>query len=294
MIAIEEGVLLLCCRLGDPETKPLTAHQFDKLGQLVRAHAGNPDPTAEMTQKDLCALGFQPELAQRILSLLSRQAQLERYLAHAERLGIYPLTRVSSDYPARLTEKQPGTRTPVLFAMGDRSLLKNPCVSVVGSRHLQPSNEAFAREVGTLAAVEGWTLVSGGAVGADRTAQEACLAAGGSCVIFTPDRLERLSPRENVLYLSEDGYDIPFSSARALHRNCAIHMQGDKTVAVQCTYGRGGTWQGCTENLKHQWSELFVYQDGSEAMQALIAQGATGISALSSIHALCCDQTSLF
>ena len=178
--------------------------------------------------------------------------------------------------------------------MGDTSLLHKPGIAVVGSRTLNEKNEIFARTAGRLAAEEGLVLISGGANGADTAAQEACLAAGGQCVIFVPDRLDTHTPMENVLYVSEDGYDIHFSSARALHRNGLIHMLAEKTLAAQCSYKKGGTWQGCTENLKRGWSDLFVYDDGSQAMDALIQLGATAVSELTGVHDLSPMQTSLF
>ena len=109
-----------------------------------------------------------------------------------------------------------------------------------------------------------------------------------------PGILSEQKPRENVLYLTEDGYDLPFSAARALHRNQLIHMLGVKTLAVQCTYGSGGTWKGCIENLKHGWSELYVFDDGSEGSHALIEQGANGLSELRSIRDLQPNIISLF
>ena len=82
--------------------------------------------------------------------------------------------------------------------------------------------------------------------------------------------------------------------ARALHRNALIHMQGDRTIAVQCTHGKGGTWAGCLDNLRHGWSPLFVFQDSSPAMAALMEQGATGIKQLTTISGLTPTQISLF
>jgi DegV family protein with EDD domain len=56
-------------------------------------------------------------------------------------------------------------------------ILKSPGISLVGSRDLNPINEEFAREAGKQAALQSYTLVSGNARGADKTAQNACLAA---------------------------------------------------------------------------------------------------------------------
>ena len=128
-----------------------------------------------------------------------------------------------------------------------------------------------------MAAREGFTLVSGGANGADTAAQEACLAAGGKVICFVPDELSRYAPGENLLYCSADGYDLSFSSSRALRRNYFIHALGEKVFVAQCPNTSGGTWSGTSDNLKHRWSEVYVLCDGSDGAEALMALGAVGV-----------------
>ena len=294
MTAMEEGVLLLCCSLGDHNCKPLTMAQFRQLGLRARAMGCSGDMMSDLSPKDLLRLGYVPEEAQRILQLLDRQEQLQAYMLRAEQLGIKVVTRVSAAYPVRISQNRKLSSPPVLFAMGDMELLDRPAVAVVGSRNLQPQNEAFAAQAGRIAAQENLVLISGGAHGADVTAQNACLAAGGSCIVVLPDRLADRKPERNVLYLSADGYDLSFSAQRALYRNTLIHMLGGKTLAVQCTYGSGGTWQGCTENLKHHWSDLYIFDDGSQGSRAIMERGATPVAELHSIRALQPSQTALF
>ena len=294
MTAAEEGVLLLCSRLGDPECKPLTPPQFRELGLRVRAAMPDGDPLRQLTTRDLQALGYETEQAERICRLLDRETQLHRYLGQAEAQNIYPLTRISPDYPVRLRKKQGFSCPPVLFYRGNPALLQQPTLAVVGSRKLRPENEAFARQAGRLAAEAGLVLVSGGAIGADQTAQNGCLEAGGSCIVFTPDRLDQQSIHPSILYVSADGYDLPFVNYRALARNQLIHCMGDQLLAAQCTYGSGGTWQGCLDNLKHGWSEVFVFDDGSDGAVALLERGATGVAQLRSLEELKQHQLSLF
>lgn len=294
MTRAEEGVLLLCCSLGQTDCKPLTMPQFRELGLRVRASVRSGDGLREVSVSDLRNLNYDEEQAQRIVRLLDRERQLVSYLRAGEARGIYPVTRLSAAYPIRIVGNRHLSSPPVLFCMGDASLFAEPSVAVVGSRQLRPDNEAFAKKAGELAAREGLTLVSGGAVGADTAAQEACLSHGGSTIIFLPDRLLERKPENRVLYCVEDGYDLPFLPQRALRRNALIHMQGQRTLAAQCTYGSGGTWQGCLDNLKHGWSPLFVFDDGSDGAKALMERGATGVHTLESIHNLAGDQTSLF
>ena len=290
MTAAERGVLLLCASL-DSVDRPLTMAQFRELS--LRAQAmGRPegDLSAELTQKDAERLGYAPEEASRIVSLLSRERALERYLAEAEKRGVVPLTRITAAYPPQLAEKFGVSCPPVLFAQGNLLLLRRRSVALVGSRALLEPGRQFARRAGALAAKEGYVLVSGGAAGADTEAQEACLAAGGSVIVCTPGPLTGLPMRERVLYLSEGGWTLSFSAVRALSRNRLIHAMGEKTLVAQTGFGSGGTWNGTLENLRHGWSPVFVHADGSEGASALIARGAEPVQELHTLEALCAAQ----
>lgn len=187
MTAAETGLLLLCCALPEAEDRPLTMAQVQELSRLTRALGpGGENPLRELTEHDLARLGYSQEQCGRIVRLLSRETQLERYLRAAERNGIVPITRLSPRYPARLRQTL-GQRCPaVLFAKGDETPLSMRCISVVGSRELTEGGRAFAEAAGRLIARSGYALCSGGAMGADRAAQEACLTAGGSAVVSRP------------------------------------------------------------------------------------------------------------
>ena len=58
-------------------------------------------------------------------------------------------------------------------------------------------------------------LASGGANGADQTAQAACVRAGGNVIVFTAGRLLDCAAHARVLYVSEGGCELPFSTPRA-------------------------------------------------------------------------------
>lgn len=261
--------------------------QFQELGKRVRALGpGDADPLRELTARDLRRLGYDEAQCARIAALLARQEQLERYLRAAQRAGIVPLTRLSANYPTRLRQTL-GPRCPaVLFAKGELRLLRARCVGVIGSRELPPSGRAFAASAGRLIAQSPFSLCSGGAVGADQAAEQACLLHGGSAVIFPAGRLTDCTPQERVLYLSEQAYDAPFSAPRALARNHLLHALSEKVLVAHCRLGIGGTWDGTTENLRRGWSPVFVYEDDSPAAQALIARGASPVRTLTSLDEL--------
>ena len=276
MTGAERGFLLLCCHLGDPQRRPLTVAQFRKLARLVRS--GDKDiAERELELSDLTKLGCGKEEAQRILSLLGEEERLDRYLEKGAKYGCIPLTPLSPGYPRRLLNALGDDAPACLWARGDLSLLGKPGISLVGSRDLHPDNEAFARQAGTEAAGQSLTLISGNARGADRTAQEAALAAGGAVISILADKLTDHTPGPNMLYLSEEGYDLEFSAQRALSRNRCIHAMGLCTIAAQCTLRSGGTWDGSVKNLRFGWSPLYIFDDRSESAEVLEQMGAVKI-----------------
>lgn len=283
----ERGLLLLCCPLGDAMAGALSLAQARELSRRARAAGiGEEDPFRDVTVKDVRRLGYSEYEAGHIVSLLGRERQLDGYLLAAEKADVAVITRLDARFPQRLRE-QLGARCPAaLFCRGDLRLLQRPCISVVGSRHLASPGAQFAAQAGRLAAREGFTLCSGDAMGADRTAQEACLRGGGSVLIFPATELVYCPVRENVLYAAEGGFELGFSAQRALGRNRFIHAMGEKTLVAQTGFGKGGTWNGSLDNLQHEYSPLFVFDDGSEGALALCARGATPVQALTSLQAL--------
>lgn len=276
MNAREAGFLLLGSTLGNPERKPLTTAQLRSLAARAAAME-RPTGEREMTASDLTAMGYGPEMADRILGLLAETELLRRYLVRAKQADCLPLTRVSEGYPIQL-RRCLGLDSPgVLWAKGDVSILELPRIALVGSRDIAAPNAEFAAQVGREAARQGYVLVSGNARGADRIAQRACLAAGGRVISVVADELMKQERRGNVLYLSEEGFDCPFTSIRALSRNRVIHALGEKTFVAQCTVGMGGTWSGTMRNLKEGWSPLFCFLDGSEGARQLVQLGVCGI-----------------
>lgn len=287
MTGAERGYLLLCCHLGNPRRRPLTTAQFRKLTRRVR-DSQRTAQNRDLEPRDLTALGYGPEEAARIIGLLSEEALLNRYLAKAAKFCCVPLTRVSPGYPRRLIDALGDDAPGCLWARGNLSLLDRPAVALVGSRDLNPANAEFARQAGVQTARQGFVLVSGNARGADRTAQDTCLAKNGRVISIVADRLTDHVPTQGILYLSEEGFDMDFTPQRALSRNRCIHALGAAAIAAQCSLRTGGTWDGSVKNLRFGWSPLYVFDDGSEGAKLLEQMGAAliDLEALSDLRTL--------
>lgn len=277
MNAREAGFLLLTSCLGNPDRRVLTTAQLRNLS-LRMQNMPRPVKDRELEIGDLVAMGYGKEMACRILALLEEEELLRYALRRAEGFGCVPVTRVSEGYPVVLKERLGPEAPGCLWAKGDLSIMNTPMISLVGSRDILPENKAFAAEVGRQAAAQGYTLISGNARGADRTAQSACLKAGGRVVSVVADSLAEKHLQPNVLYLSEEDFDAEFSSHRALRRNRIIHALAEKTFVAQCNLGFGGTWDGTVRNLRNGWSPVFCFRDGSKAMAELYQMGACSVS----------------
>ena len=139
-------------------------------------------------------------------------------------------------------------------------------------------------------------LVSGNARCADRTAQESCLAAGGRVISVVADELWKQPVRENMLYLSEADYEEGFSAQRALSRNRVIHALGIVTFVAQATLEAGGTWDGTVKNLQNRWSDVYGFDDGSDAVMELSQMGLVriGMGELANFYDLPKEEQNIF
>lgn len=295
MNAREQGFLLLSSELGVPGRKVLTAAQLRTLAQRMQQAQWSGEDR-ELNEQDLLSLGFRRELAQRILVLLEDGELLRYYCQRGKQADCFPLSRVTEGYPLRL-RKALGEDSPgCLWYKGNLNILGKPAVSLVGSRELNPENQRFAEEVGRQAALQGYVLVSGNARGADKAAQFVCLRHGGQVISVVADALSERTPRDNVLYLSEDDFDAPFSAQRAISRNRCIHSLGAMTFVAQSGYQQGGTWDGTVKNLRFGWSPVYVYEDGSPAQRVLtdMGAGAVGLEALRDFAELLPQEKNLF
>lgn len=291
----EQGFLLLTSHLGDPERKVLSVAQLRTLAKRVRA-VTNPPKTGEVTVQTLIAMGYDREMAQRIITLLADTEQLRWYLNKGAMVDCYPLSRAGEGYPQRLRLRLGLDSPGCLWAKGDPQLLLKPAVALVGSRDLARENLEFARQAGRQAAMQGYVLVSGNARGADRAAQDAALEAGGQVISVVADKLRGCPLQKNMLYLSEDSFDTAFSAQRALSRNRVIHCLADAVLVAQCANGTGGTWDGTVRNLRFGWSPVCFFDDDSDGARALEQMGAAPVKKqdLFDLELLTANKTRLF
>jgi DNA processing protein len=118
-----------------------------------------------------------------------------RALEEAERLGGRALIPDDPEYPALL--RHIPDPPPVLFALGDLTLLERPGVAIVGSRDHSGYGGEVARALAWGAASAGLVVVSGMARGLDAVAHAAALDARGATVGVLGNGLGVIYPSAN-------------------------------------------------------------------------------------------------
>lgn len=263
-------LLLLFSQIGqeDDTHKPLTLREWNPMARRMQAANLRPADLLELPPADMkTRLDLGTEEVTRISVLLSRSERLQRSLDHYARLGIHPLTRSDSDYPERYLTRLKDSAPPVLFYAGEKALLGQPGIAVVGSRHLDEAGQECARFIGNACGISGQVLYSGGAKGVDTISMEAALEARGTAVGILADSLERaVRSRQEALKRGDLCLVTPyspnagFSVGAAMGRNRLIYCLADYAIVVASDAETGGTWAGATETLKHGWIPVFVLE----------------------------------
>ena len=166
---------------------------------------------------------------------------------HAARLGAQVILPTDPDYPALLRDIP--DPPPVLFGMGNHSLLVLPAAAIVGSRDHSSYGAAACRSLAGAAAEAGVVIVSGMARGLDAVAHTAALDAGGATIGVLGNGFGVIYPAANrALYerVASEGFLLSeFPPGERPHvgsfprRNRLISGLSRVTVVVEAAIGSG-------------------------------------------------------
>lgn len=150
------------------------------------------------------------------------------------------VTSLSAGYPAGLRDLSDAPEE--LRVVGELPDLPR-AISIVGTRRADDEALDFAYSLAREAVLNGFTVISGGAMGVDRAAHEGAVDGGGCTVVVLPTGLDAPYPRANhdlfarvleagcLLTEVEDGADP--QRGRFLTRNRLIAALGRSTIVVQ-------------------------------------------------------------
>ncbi|GAB3285902.1 DNA-processing protein DprA [Parahaliea aestuarii] len=226
---------------------------------------------------------------ERIEALLNRGSALALAVEKWSRAGLWIVTRADADYPRKLKTRLGNMAPPLFFGCGNRKLLNQGGIAAVGSRKTSEAELLYSKQLGSKAAGEGLSIVSGGAKGVDEAAMLGALDAEGTAVGILANELLRASTSgkyrkhllaNNLVLISPFHPEAGFNAGNAMQRNKYIYCLSDAAIAVH-SGTKGGTWEGVLENIRQQWVPVWVKQtdDPGAGNAALVEKGAKLLSA---------------
>lgn len=285
-----QAILLLTAWFSKPtprDPKPLTVTEWGRFAQWLKVQ--NITPELLLTASDpltpLEGWSDRTITQERIVALLGRAGALGLALEKWQRAGLWVMTRSDPDYPTRLKRRLKFDAPPLLFGCGNRQLLEQEGIAVIGSRDATADDLVYATTLGGQLSRQGYAVISGGARGVDEAAMIGALNQAGAVVGVLADSLLRTATaakyrqgimNNHVVLISPFNPEAGFDVGNAMARNKYIYCLADAAVVVATGKDKGGTWQGATENLKQGWVPLWVKQHANPASgnAALVGRGA--------------------
>lgn len=285
-------ILLLCSHLGlssDPDTAPFTLRDWNPLARKFQISSLRPGALLDLSEQDFVSqLDLSSEEAGRISRLLERRGSLAIELERLESLGIRVLTRADENYPLRYRQRLKDAAPAVIFYAGNRELLGQPGIAVVGSRNVDQVGQDCAAYIGNACAWSGLVLYSGGAKGVDSISLKAALEGRGTAVGILADSLERAIRvpetraalmRGDLCLVTPYAPNAGFSVGAAMGRNKLIYTLADYAVVVASDAEKGGTWAGAIEALRAEWIPVFIleYPNMPDGNRGLLKKGGIAL-----------------
>lgn len=223
-----------------------------------------------------------------ILDLQNAKKELPNYSFLAEDLleqGYEVIPICSSDYPKTLKENLNYLSPPLIYSKGNKQILQENSVAIVGSREASDIALQFTNNIAELVSKEKKVVVSGFAKGVDKQALNSAIDHNGKSIIVLPqgimtfgygfNKYYRQIVEGKILVMSTFFPKAPWSVQLAMARNPIIYGLA-KEIYVAVSNEKGGTWAGVIDGLRKKRKIYIRMPEPSEknANNLLIQKGA--------------------
>ena len=204
----------------------------------------------------------------------------------AQGYDILPITH--ENYPKIMKDNLKFNAPTVIYTKGNKSLLQDPSIAIVGSRDAEARSLFFTDNIAKKAVEENKVVVSGFAKGVDRQALDSTIEANGKSIIVLPQGIMtfgsgfkqyfRHIAQGRVLVMSSFAPKAPWSREFAMARNSIIYGMSSEIFIAQSDV-KGGTWNGAVDGLKKNRPIYVRYPEKNEknANLILIQKGASAV-----------------
>jgi len=250
-----------------------------KMFEKLMVRFGYPEKILSAPTDELCKISRLTPMIADVIHNIDLDA-IETELMAFEEFGINVTTIYDEDYPQNL--KMVSDAPSVLFKSGDFLADDNFAVAIVGTRKPKESGKKMAEKLAFGLAKNGFTIVSGLALGIDTAAHQGALEAGGRTIAVLGSGMNIIHPSQNrglAEHIRQSG--AIFSE---LHPNTrpsrGTLMSRDRitsglalgTIVVECSENSGT--MDTAKKTEKQNRKLFAVVNKSKGNKKLLEQGA--------------------
>ena len=204
----------------------------------------------------------------------------------AQGYDILPITH--NEYPQLLKKNLKYNAPIVIYSKGNKSLLQEQSIAIVGSRSANDNSLDFTNNIAKKAVADNKLVVSGFAKGVDRKALDSATEANGKSIIVLPQGIMTFGSgfkqyfkyiaQGKVLVMSIFAPKAPWSVEFAMARNTIIYGMASEIFVAQSD-NKGGTWEGVQDGLSKGRQIYVRYPNKNEknANLQLIQKGAVAV-----------------
>lgn len=213
----------------------------------------------------------------------------------AQGYDIIPI--VSKEYPKALKDNLKIGAPTLIYTKGNKSLLHEPSVAIVGSRNADATSITFTDNVAKKVVSNGNVVVSGFAKGVDKQALDSALEINGKSIIVLPQGITTFGggykeyykhiAQGRVLVMSVFAPKAPWTVEFAMARNPIIYGMASEIYVAQSD-SKGGTWAGAIDGIRKKRNIYVRYPEKGEnnANMQLIQKGGCPVDSKGNVLAL--------
>ncbi len=266
-----DAIVILCSGLClSEDINPFSTSQWSTFAEKLLKANKTPADILDFNDDIQKELELDANEISRIKKLLGRAASLAFEIESLNRMGIYIITIADEQYPSKIKQVLSKKSPPLFYYCGNLDLLNNDLVGFVGSRNASSDDIDYTKRAVKHFLNKGYSIVSGGAKGVDKTATEFAIDNGKFAVEVLADSLTRRikDPKiykaiiENrLLLLSQSEPSEHFKIGLAMQRNKYIYSLSKFTIVVKSDYKKGGTWSGAKEAIDKKYTDVCCWDN---------------------------------
>ncbi len=284
------ATMLLMCQI-DPSreelVRPLSISEWHALRERVEhSPLGNMGALLRTDMSELMQkLAISEEDAYRICVLLGRTLPLSMLFERIQARGIDMLTLQERNYPQALEDRLGVKAPPLIYLAGRSELFRQSAIAIIGALEARGDAEARVRGLARAAVQAGYVVITDGARGLGRIAEDEVRRHDGRVLSVLGGALSDAldSPLGEMVRARQAGAlslvhpDAPYTLSHALERNKLIYALAQAVFVFACDDGRGATWEGAREALNAKWCNFVYCWDTAlyRGNRPLIARGAS-------------------